>query len=70
MNDSEFHEFIYCFDFQPNYKQKKFSVDNIKYSKEKEDLQQISRFIVEQVANPNRVVEFSRQEIIQKIRMD
>ena len=67
LNDSEFHEFIYCFDFQPNYKQKKFSVDNIKYSKEKEDLQQISRFIVEQVANPNRVVEFSRQEIIQKL---
>lgn len=67
LNDSEFHEFIYYFDFQPNYKQKKFSVDNIKYSKEKEDLQQISRFIVEQVANPNRVVEFSRQEIIQKL---
>lgn len=64
LNDSEFEEFVASFDFQPDYKQKQFSVGNIKYSKEDEDLQQISRFIVEKVASPERVVEFTRQEII------
>ncbi|MBZ9628397.1 ATP-binding protein [Psychroflexus sp. CAK1W] len=67
LNDSEFEEFIVCFDFQPDYKQKQFSVGNIKYSKEDEDLQQISRFIVEKVASPERVVEFTRQEIIKEL---
>lgn len=67
LNDSEFDEFVCCFDFQPDYKQKKFSVGNIKYSKEDEDLQQISRFIVEKVASPERVVEFNRQEIIKEL---
>lgn len=64
LNDSEFEEFVTSFDFQPDYKQKLFSVGNIKYSKEDEDLQQISRFIVEKVASPERVVGFTRQEII------
>lgn len=64
---SEFAEFVASFDFQPDYKQKQFSVGNIKYSKEDEDLQQISRFIVEKVASPERVVEFSRQEIIKEL---
>lgn len=67
LNDSEFEEFVACFDFQPDYKQKQFSVGNIKYSKEDEDLQQISRFIVEKVASPERVVEFTRQEIIKEL---
>lgn len=67
LNDSEFEEFIACFDFQPDYNQKHFSVGNIKYSKEDEDLQQISRFIVEKVASPERIVEFNRQEIIKEL---
>ena len=67
LNDSEFEEFVASFDFQPDYKQKQFSVGNIKYSKEDEDLQQISRFIVEKVASPERVVEFTRQEIIKEL---
>lgn len=67
LNDSEFEEFITCFDFQPDYKQKQFSVGNFKYSKEDEDLQKISRFIVEKVASPERVVEFTRQEIIRAL---
>jgi energy-coupling factor transporter ATP-binding protein EcfA2 len=67
LSDSEFAEFVASFDFQPDYKQKQFSVGNIKYSKEDEDLQQISRFIVEKVASPERVVEFSRQEIIKEL---
>lgn len=67
LNNSEFEEFITCFDFQPDYNQKQFSVGNIKYSKEDEDLQQISRFIFEKVASPERVVEFTRQEIIKEL---
>lgn len=67
LNDSEFEEFIVCFDFQPNYKQKQFSVGNTKYSKEEEDLQQVSRFIVEKVASPKRVVKFNHQEIIKEL---
>lgn len=67
LNDSEFKEFILVFDFQPDYKQKQFSIGKIRYSKEDEDLQQISRFIVEKVASPERVVEFSRQEIINEL---
>ncbi|SNR14437.1 NACHT domain-containing protein [Tenacibaculum jejuense] len=67
LSHNEFEEFINCFDFQPNYKQKQFRVGNIKYSKEDEDLQQISRFIIEKVASPERVVEFTRQEIIKEL---
>lgn len=67
LNSVEFKEFINCFDFQPEYNQKKFSVSNIKYSKEDDDLQQLSRFIIEQVASPARTVEFNRQEIINKL---
>lgn len=67
LNDSEFEEFILCFDFQPDYKQKLFSVGNIKYSKEDEDLQHVSRFIIEKVASPKRVVEFNRQKIIKEL---
>ncbi|MEM8520653.1 NACHT domain-containing protein [Flavobacterium sp. PL12] len=67
LNECEFEEFILCFDFQPDYKQKYFSVGNIRYSKEDEDLQQISRFIIEKVASPERIVEFNRQEIIKEL---
>jgi GTPase SAR1 family protein len=67
LNDSEFKEFIVCFDFQYNYKQKQFSVGNARYSKEEEDLERISRFIFEKVASPERVVEFNRQEIISEL---
>ncbi|MFO7852008.1 MAG: NACHT domain-containing protein [Bacteroidales bacterium] len=67
LDASEFEEFILVFDFQTGYKQKKFRVERIRYSKEDEDLQQISRFIVEKVASPERVVEFSRQEIINEL---
>ena len=67
IDNSEFVEFLSIFDFTPDYQKKDFSVENIKYSKEDEDLQQISRFIMEQVANSERRVEFSRQEIIQKL---
>ncbi|MCB0743916.1 MAG: ATP-binding protein, partial [Ignavibacteriae bacterium] len=67
LNDSEFKEFISYFDFQTNYQQKQFSVKNTKYSKEDEDLQQISRFIIEKVASPERLVEFTRQGIIKEL---
>jgi len=67
LNSSEFDEFVRVFDFQPNYKQKNFSVNNTRFSKEDEDLQQISRFIIEKVASPERSVQFSRQEIIKEL---
>ena len=67
LDDSEFDEFILVFDFQPDYKQKKFTVRKICYSKEDEDLQQISRFIGEKVASPERIIEFNRQEIIKEL---
>ncbi|WP_324027789.1 NACHT domain-containing protein [Maribacter sp. BPC-D8] len=67
LTESEFEEFIHYFDFQPDYKQKQFNVRNTKYSKEDEDLQQISRFIIEKVASPERSVEFNRQEIIKEL---
>src|SRR5690606_15693023 len=51
LNNNEFDEFVRIFDFQPNYEQKKFSVYNTRFSKEDEDLQQISRFIIEKVAS-------------------
>ena len=67
LDDTEFNEFVRVFDFQPNYQQKKFSVNNTKYSKEDEDLQQISRFIIETVASSERSVEFNRHDIIKEL---
>lgn len=67
LNDKEFDEFVCVFDFQPNYEQKNFSVKNSRYSKEDEDLQQISRFIIEKVASSERDVQFNRQEIIREL---
>lgn len=67
LNDIEFKEFIGVFDFQPDYKQKKFSVGNTQHSKEDEDLQKISRFIIEKVASSDRSVQFNRQEIINEL---
>lgn len=67
LDDTEFDEFVRVFDFQPNYEQKKFSVNNTRYSKEDEDLQQISRFIIEKVASSERSVHFNRQDIIKEL---
>lgn len=68
LNDSEFNEFIACFDFQPDYKKKNFTVArSTKYSKDEEDLQNLSRFIIEKVASPDRLVEFTRQQIIEEL---
>ncbi|MDO5614945.1 MAG: NACHT domain-containing protein [Cruoricaptor ignavus] len=67
LNSNEFNEFVRVFDFQPNYKQKKFSIRNTRYSKEDEDLQQISRFIIEKIASAERGIQFNRQEIIKEL---
>lgn len=67
LDNTEFDEFVHVFDFQPNYEQRKFSVSNTRYYKEDEDLQQISRFIIEKVANSERDVQFNRQEIIKEL---
>ncbi|MEY8758952.1 NACHT domain-containing protein [Chryseobacterium tongliaoense] len=60
----EFWEFIKVFDFQHNYQQKNFSIQNSRYDKEEQDLTDLSRFIIEKVANPDRLVEFSSSQII------
>lgn len=67
LDNTEFDEFVRVFDFQPNYEQKKFSVSNTRYFKEEEDLQQISRFLIEKVASSERAVQFNRQEIIKEL---
>ena len=67
LSNNEFKDFFNCFDFQTSYKQKKFTVKNVKYSKEDEDLQKLSRFIIEKVASPDRIVEFKRDEIIREL---
>lgn len=67
LDNTEFDEFVRVFDFRPNYEQKKFSVSNTRYSKEDEDLQQISRFIIEKVASSERAVQFNRFEIIKEL---
>lgn len=67
LSESEFEEFIKCFDFQPGYEPKQFSITNIRYSKDEEDLYQISRFIIEKVASSKRVIEFKRHEIIKEL---
>ena len=67
LEGTEFEDFVGVFDFQPNYEQKKFSVSNTRYFKEDEDLQQISRFIIERVASSERNVQFNRQEIIKEL---
>lgn len=67
VEEEEFNEFVECFDFQYNYKQREFSVTNSKYLREDNDLQDLSRFIIEKVASPMRLVEFSRLQIIQEL---
>lgn len=67
LDDAEFKEFIQVFDFQSDYRKKQFSIGNVRYSKEEEDLQQISRFIIEKVASSERSVQFNRQEIIKEL---
>lgn len=64
LNDFEFNDFVECFDFQPEYQPKKFSVEKTSYSQEDEDLEKFSRFILEKVADPNRQVPFTTAQII------
>ncbi len=67
VEEEEFNEFVECFDFHHAYKQREFSVTNSKYLREDNDLQDLSRFIIEKVASPMRLVEFSRLQIIQEL---
>ncbi|MFC4163894.1 hypothetical protein ACFOWU_09525 [Epilithonimonas zeae] len=67
VEEEEFNEFVEVFDFHHAYKQREFSVTNSKYLREDNDLQDLSRFIIEKVASPIRLVEFSRLQIIQEL---
>lgn len=67
LNESEFHEFIQCFDFQYGYKKREFGVQRMFISKEEEDLVRLARFLWEEVGGNKRNIEFSREGIIQKL---
>lgn len=66
-SEDEFQEFINLFDFQSDYQQKKFSVKNARQNKDEEDLKNLSRLIIEKVADPKKVVEFSYSKIINEL---
>ncbi len=64
LNEAEFSEFLDSFDFQPNYKQKEFKIANSLASSTAADLLDISRFIIEKVADKSRPVHLNRLDII------
>mgnify|MGYP000397928586 FL=1 len=59
LNDSEFEEFILCFDFQYSYQKREIKVQKMIFSKEDEDLVKLSRFLFEEAGGNERNVEFS-----------
>jgi hypothetical protein len=67
LSDLEFKDFINDFDFQFEFRKKDFSVENATQSREEEDLQKLSRFIIEQVAGKKRSIKFTRLEIINSL---
>ena len=67
LNDSEFEEFILCFDFQYSYQKREIKVQKMIFSKEDEDLVKLSRFLFEEAGGNERNVEFSREKIIQRL---
>jgi hypothetical protein len=70
LNESEFDEFVKSFHFEPEYKPSVISVKKVRYSQQDKDLEQFSRFIFENVANPNRQVLFTNLEIIKGLRWE
>ncbi|WP_375562985.1 AAA family ATPase [Bernardetia sp. OM2101] len=67
ISDSEFVEFVRCFEFQPNHKQKGFNIKSARHDKEHDDLQRLSSFLIESVASPDRPVRFTRKQIIENL---
>jgi hypothetical protein len=67
LNEKEYIDFISVFDFQADYEKKNFSVSNSKHAKEQQDLLEISRFLFETAADPTRPVQFSQQQIINRL---
>ncbi len=67
LDDADFNEFIKCFDFQHSYNKKDFAVQKMPFSKEDEDLVRLVRFLWEEVGSNKRNVEFTREQIIQRL---
>ncbi|WP_116787805.1 hypothetical protein [Flavobacterium psychrotrophum] len=67
LSNKDFREFMSSFVFIHSYKPKPIAVASVQYSKEQEDLQVLSRFIIEKAASKDRIVEFSRQEILHEL---
>ncbi|MCX8534346.1 NACHT domain-containing protein [Chryseobacterium luquanense] len=64
----DFINFISVLDFQTNYVQKTFTIQNSRLHKDEQDLTDLSRFIFEKAADSKRIVEFSRSQIINELR--
>ena len=64
LNAAEFIEFIDHFEFHPDYNHHEFRISNISTSKLEEDLLQMSRFLLEEVADKKRTIHYSFKELI------
>ncbi|UUF13120.1 MULTISPECIES: hypothetical protein [Flavobacterium] len=67
LDDAQFNDFTDSFDFTADYKTKELYISNTRFSKEDEDVQALSRFIIEKVAGAARSVKFTRKEIIDEL---
>lgn len=62
-----FKEFTDSFDFTAVYKTKELYISNARFSKEDEDIQALSRFIIEKAAGKERSVKFTKKEILDEV---
>jgi hypothetical protein len=67
LDENHFKDFTDTFDFKGDYKTKELHVSSARFYKEDEDIQALSRFIIEKVAGAARIVKFSRKEIIDEL---
>lgn len=70
LSDSEFDEFVRNFDFQAEYKPREVSIINTAHSKRDDDLIKFRNFILEKVADPQRIVKFEAIEIIKALNWE
>ena len=67
LNDAQFKEFTDSFDFTADYKTKELHISKARFSKEDEDIQALSRFIIEKAAGKERSVKFTKKEILDEL---
>jgi len=64
ISESKFHDFITHFEFQPEYVGKEFKVKASRHSRSLQDHHDFRSFLLENVADRNRNVLFTKQDII------